>query len=625
MERALVGMGLRFGVGLAVLLALAACGPGTRPGAEDATDAAAREYLSAGEFQRSAEEYLRLAELYPKSAARHQLGAAEAYLAARQLPAALAAAQAAQPPRGQSAETARKQLLLAEIALLQQHPEDALALAPVLPASAAENLRLRQHDVRARAYAELGDRQRAAAEQVAVLAANPEPELRKRTMRELWSGLQGQDDATLQALVGSGNADLAAWAELAQLARALGGRRDELEQAVNAWVQTHPGHAAAPDITGEILAGSRLISGARGHVALLLPLTGQFARAAAAVRDGFLMRMYMQNEVRPTVTIIDTSVANLPERYAEAVAAGAQFIIGPLEKEAVAKLAQMPLQVPTLALNRPPNPPAGSAPGAPSDPMLLKFSLAPEDEASEAARRAIADGHRRALIVVPDNDLGTRLAAAFSDEWQRQGGSVLERVQFRPEAADFASVTRELFNLDSSQLRAAALRQNLGIFVHASARKRRDADMIFMPLQPADARQVMPHLRYFGADDVPAYATAAVYTGVPNPQLDQDIDSVRFPDIPWVVRPESGATGFRQTVDDALPASAPGLRRLYAFGADAFQIMARAGQLTGDAGASLTGESGRIYLGADREFHRRLEWAIFRGGVPVPLDLAASP
>jgi hypothetical protein len=202
---------------------------------------------------------------------------------------------------------------------------------------------------------------------------------------------------------------------------------------------------------------------------------------------------------------------------------------------------------------------------------------------------------------------------------------VLERVQFRPEAADFAAITRELFNLDSSQLRAAELRQSLGVYLHASARKRRDADMIFMPLQPADARQVMPHLRYFGADDVPAYATAAVYAGDPNPQLDQDIDSVRFPDIPWVVRPDSGTTEFRRAVDNALPASAPGLRRLYAFGADAFHIMAHISRFTENPAASLSGETGRIYLADDGEFHRRLEWAIFRGGVPVALDLAASP
>ncbi|MBI1732218.1 MAG: penicillin-binding protein activator [Gammaproteobacteria bacterium] len=614
------------GVALVIVAAcLAACGPGSRPDAVDTTDAAAREHMAAGEFTRAAEEYLRLAELYPKSAARHQLGAAEAYLAARQLADALATAQTAQPARRQSPEAARKQLLLAEIALLQQHPEDALTLSPPLPAAAPANLRLRRHDLRARAHAELGDLKQAVVEWVALLAAGPEPDLEQRAVRALWAGLSGLDVMALQEFIGSGNADLAAWSELAQLARLLRGRSDELEPAIDAWVATHPGHAAVPRITGEILTSSRLITGARDHVALLLPLTGQFARAAAAVRDGFLMRMYLQTELRPMITVLDTNAGNVADRYAEAVRAGAQFIVGPLEKEAVARLAEFPLLVPTLALNRSPAGGAGSQPDQTPDPMLFKFSLSPEDEATEAARRAFADGHRNALVVVPDNELGDRLAAAFTAAWHQHGGAILEQVKYRPEAADFAAVTRELFNLDSSQERAATLRQDIGVPVHASARKRRDADMIFMPLPPAEARQVMPHLRYFGADHVPAYATAAVYSGAPNPQLDHDIDSVRFPDIPWVVAPDSGAIDFRQAVDGALFTAAAGLRRLYAFGADAFQIMARINQLTGNPGATLPGESGELYLAAGGEFHRRLNWAIFRGGVPVALDSVPSP
>ena len=604
---------------------LAACGPGSRPDAVSETENTARAHMAAGEFIQAAQEYLRLAELYPKSATSHQLGAAEAYLAAKQVAEAQAVLQSAQPGRKQSLESARKQLLQAEIALLERHPDVALELSARMPEPIATQLRVHRHALRAEAFDQTGAAAAAAAERVALLGAGPEPGLQAETIRALWSGLSGLDVDALQKLLGSGNADLAGWVELAQLSGRLRGHRDELEAAINEWVAAHPGHAAIPVITGEILTATRLIAGTRDHVALLLPLSGQFARVASAIRDGFLMRMYLHGVPHPRVTIMDAGAENIIDRYAEAVRSGAQFIVGPLEKEAVAKLAGLPMQVPTLALNQIPPAPAGATGPHQPDPLLFRFSLSPEDEAVDAARRAYADGHRRALIVQPGNEWGERLTAAFAGEWQALGGTVLERVVYEQNGADYAGITRELFNLDSSQLRAAVLQQDLGVPIHSGARKRRDADMIFMPASPASARQFMPHFRYFGADSVPVYATAAVFAGAPNARLDQDIDSVRFPDIPWVTTGGADASALQQLLDREFSASATSLRRLYAFGADAYEVMAQMGQFTGKTGLTLAGETGAIYLEKGGQFHRRLSWAVFSGGVPVPLDPVHAP
>jgi hypothetical protein len=610
---------------LAFAVLLAACGLGTRPDAVSDTEATARAHMQAGQFAQAAQEYLRLAELYPKSAISHQLGAAEAYLAAQQVADAQTVLRSTQPAHKQSVETGRKQLLLAEIALLQQHADEALELSAQMPGSIPMQLRLRRHSLRAKAFDQTGATTAAAAERVALLGAGPEPGLQAETIRALWSGLSALDADALQKLIGSGNAELAGWAELAQLAGQLRDRRDELESAINEWVAAHPGHAAVPGITGEILTASRLIGGARDHVALLLPLSGQFARMAAAIRDGFLMGMYLRGASHPRVTVLDSSADNVVDRYAEAVQSGAQFIIGPLEKEAVAKLAGISMQVPTLALNQIPVSSSGAAAPDNTDPMLFRFSLSPEDEAVDAARRAYADGHRQALIVQPGNEWGERLAAAFAAEWQGQGGVVLERVVYNQDGADYAGITRELFNLDSSQLRGAVLRQDLGVPIHSGARKRRDADMVFMPASPASARQIMPHFRYFGADTVPVYATAAVFAGAPNPRLDQDIDGVRFPDIPWVTSRDTDTSAFQQLLDNEFSASATSLRRLYAFGADAYELMAQMSLFTRKPGLTLAGETGAIYLDQGGQFHRRLSWAVFSGGIPAPLDSIRTP
>jgi hypothetical protein len=607
---------------LTFTILLTACGPGTRPATAPDEDAAARAHMAAGEFELAAQEYLRLAELYPNSAARHRLGAAEARAAAGDAAPAREILATLPAPRRQGPESWRRQLLEAELALLERRADETLRLTGQLPASLPAELRMRRHGLRARAFDALGDASGAAAERVALLAAGPGDAPRAAVARALWSGLSGLDDVTLQQMIASGNAGLASWAELAQLAGQLRNQREELEQAIAEWIAAHPEHPAVPGITSEILTAARLITGAREHVALLLPAGGQFARAAAAVRDGFLLQMYLQGGAHLRVTVLDTSTDNVLERYAEAVAAGARFVVGPLEKDAVAKLMTVRTEIPTLALNQAASDPvsADAAPRGEPDLMLFSFSLAPEDEALDAARRARADGHRRALVIAPDNEWGRRLAAAFGAEWEGMGGTVLEQLHYDPDRADYAALTRELFNLDSSQFRAAQLRQDLGIPVHGGGRKRRDADMIFMPATPAAARQVMPHFRYFGADRVPVYATSAVYSGNPDPRLDQDIDGVRFPDIPWVTTPAGGVSLFHQILEREFGAAAGGLRRLYAFGADAYQIMTHLGDLAGRRGGTLAGETGEIFLARDGTFHRRLAWAEFRGGVPAALE-----
>jgi hypothetical protein len=116
-----------------------------------------------------------------------------------------------------------------------------------------------------------------------------------------------------------------------------------------------------------------------------------------------------------------------------------------------------------------------------------------------------------------------------------------------------------------------------------------------------------------------------VFAGAPNPRLDQDIDGVRFPDIPWVTSRDAEASGFQQLLDHEFPASAGSLRRLYAFGADAYEVMAQISQFTRKPGLTIAGESGAIYLAPDGQFHRRLSWSVFNRGVPAPLDSVNAP
>ena len=66
---------------------------------------------------------------------------------------------------------------------------------------------------------------------------------------------------------------------------------------------------------------------------------------------------------------------------------------------------------------------------------LSAAAAQPALEASQAARRILADGHARGIALVPDNDWGLRIAASFGEQLQAGGGRLLELLdQYGPSA-----------------------------------------------------------------------------------------------------------------------------------------------------------------------------------------------
>src|SRR6185312_7676151 len=150
--------------------------------------------------------------------------------------------------------------------------------------------------------------------------------------------------------------------------------------------------------------------GAVPHVAVLLPLSGRQAGAAATIRDGFLTAYYVSPSAgRPLVRLYDTGSQSVAQAVDSAVRAGAVFIVGPLTREEVAAAAQLPVpRPPILALNFLPA-------GAESPGSFYQFALSPEDEARDVAQRILADGHHRGVAVAPDGEWGSRVLAAFRE------------------------------------------------------------------------------------------------------------------------------------------------------------------------------------------------------------------
>ncbi len=428
----------------------------------------------------------------------------------------------------------------------------------------------------------------------------------QETIWELVSNLAQND---LQA---SGDVDLDGWLALARAAKTAG-TLEQQQAAVDAWVAANPQHPAALQLPHALIELKKISSQPLTEIALLLPQDGQLASVARALRDGFMAAHYQAQQAGqnpPNIQLFDSSrIGSMDAFYAQAQAAGVQLVIGPLEKNLVSQLSSREqLPITTLALNYSETNLEGPA-------QLFQFGLAAEDEAREVARRAWADGMRRAVALVPNGEWGDRVLAAFRQSWQAQGGTLIA-AEHVDKPVELARQIAYLFQLRESEARSKRLQSTLGSSIAAAPSRRRDVDFIFLAATPQQAQQIKPTLAFQYAGDVPVYATSHLFTGIFNQAQYVDLNGIMFCETPWLLNVNDP---LRQQASAQWPQAAGSLGRLYAMGADAFQLAPRLTQLKALPEMRLQGLSGNLSLGPAQRIERQLPWAEFRDGQVQPL------
>jgi uncharacterized protein len=293
-----------------------------------------------------------------------------------------------------------------------------------------------------------------------------------------------------------------------------------------------------------------------------------------------------------------TPISNL---IAEARAGGAQFVVGPLTRDEVVTAAELAGdRPPMLALNF--LPPDKIAPE-----RFYQFALSPEDEARAVARKVVADGRRRGVVLAPEGDWGTRVAAAFADEIKLAGGQVIGQASFNAGANDFGGSIMQVMRISDSKARHRRLEGLVGQKLEFSPRRRPDIQFIFAPAQVGTARLLRPQLKFHLAGDIATYTVADAYE--PGP-ANSELDGLVFPDMPWML----GTGSLTQQVRVALNAAygeAGGRRgRLFAFGYDAYSIFSTLQQ---SATLDHPGLTGKLSFDGNRHVKRELDWAQIRG------------
>jgi outer membrane PBP1 activator LpoA protein len=436
----------------------------------------------------------------------------------------------------------------------------------------------------------------------------------ERNRERIWKGLLVSDPHVLRAAAETAtDPTVRGWLTLGSLATATGQQGIGWSNGVVRWRERNAGHPAMSVLDNLDIADEQLLAYPRS-IALLLPLSGRAASAGNAVQNGFLGAYFASAgglDDRQSIRVYDVDAEGGPSAaYTSAVEDGAEFVVGPLLRNNVNELANdILVPVPVLTLNYLPDeslPPPG----------LFQFALAPEDEAISAATRALQDGHRTAVALVPNSNWGRRLLTAFATEFEAQGGTLLDYRNFTSESPDFSRTIEELMGLAGSVSRYQRMRANIGSPLQFDPRRRQDVDFIFLAADGAAGRLLKSQLKFHYSGDLPVYSTSSIYAM--DGRSNSDLNGIRFADTPWIIAPQSWIRYLPDIYREYWPEERR-LGRLHAMGYDAYHLVAPLFAARNGMMPEIDGATGVLYLDSSGRIHRRLAWAEFRRGEPVPL------
>lgn len=544
-----------------------------------------------------------------------------AYLKAEQFTQAVQLFHAIQINENDKKQSDLARLTRAHIALVERNAEEVLQqLNAPLAINSPSLYTAEYHELRATAFSMQGDRITTAKEYILQGNYLTNNDSIVRSQHLIWESLSLLSERSLQQLQPSQAPDvLSGWIELVRFSKKYQLNPSLLRTAINNWQHRYTDHPVHITLLEGLRNRKQEDVSLPKNISLLLPLSGRFANAAKAIRDGLLAAYYAKKEKENiSIRVYDTKGKSelIEDIYDKAVTDGAQFIIGPLNKSSIKKLSEsQELTVPTLALNyinTEDNPPEN----------LYQFGLSPEEEARQVAERTWLDGHVNAAVLTPTGPWGDRVHKAFQERWEALGGRVVEQQSYNSSKNDFSSPIRKLLNIDDSKNRYRKMSRLLNKKIKYSTYRRQDIDFIFIAGYPRQARQIRPQLKFFHASQVPVYATSHIFTGNLNPERDRDMDGIRFGDMPWVLSDTTSHRGLRNEIESLISKEGNKHQRLYAMGVDAFNIIAALNTLKAYPYERYQGETGSLSLDEKQRLKRQLSWVYFRSGRPILLEQA---
>ena len=604
-------------------LLMAACaplprerGPSPREQHIQAVLQEARQLEAQGQYRAAAQTYqLLAATLDAPHRQRVRMHAVDALLEAGDVDAARRQLERVDTGPLEAVGRTRHALLGARLALLEGQPETALTRIPEAAAELPPELRRGILETRARALGEAGHPVTSARAYLELASLLP-PEARQASYEQALAALRSAHAEQIRAWRQAHprpEPTFAAWLDLGETLATVGPDTRALDAALEEWRRRHPRQRVPEAVLSRIRQQWQSYGARPEQVALLLPLSGDYASVARPILHGLLAAYYGSSAQRPRLQLYDTgaSSSGIQAVYERAAADGAALVIGPLAKDRVTELASLEgLKTPVLTLNYTPE-------ANPTAEGLYEFGLLPEDEARQAGERAYADGHRRAGALIPEGEWGSRLLKAFRNRFEDLGGTLVGASRYSEDETDHAVAIKRLLKIERSRERYRTPGSDLQGEPRPEPRPRHAVDMVFMAATPRHARLLRPQLEFHHASNLPVYATSHITPGRRGPDPGKDLGGVVFCDLPWIIDPPP----LRDDLADQLPDASQRYPRLIALGMDAYRLAAYLSYLQDWSDGEIEGHTGRLRLEGGR-IHRELPWARFKNGEIQPVGTA---
>ncbi|MCB1726768.1 MAG: penicillin-binding protein activator, partial [Gammaproteobacteria bacterium] len=220
------------------------------------------------------------------------------------------------------------------------------------------------------------------------------------------------------------------------------------------------------------------------------------------------------------------------------------------------------------------------------------------------------DGHRRPLVLAPQDTWGERLANAFEQRTRTLGGSVAGIGRYDDNSHDYSDTITSTLHIDQSEARRRQIEGWLGRRVEFEPNRRSDVDAVFVAARPVQAQGIRPQLQFHHAGDLPIYATSHAWTGQLSANQAEDMRGIMLADIPWLLSNSTGDLDTRASIVQSLPKSGSAYARLYAMGMDALRLVPHLRRLQSSRYESLDGSTGNLYMDEANQIHRQLIWVL---------------
>lgn len=432
---------------------------------------------------------------------------------------------------------------------------------------------------------------------------------RQQVLSSTWNFFSKlRSDQMDKIAVGTNETTLQGWIELSiayQTTTLVGASDNEnLKQAFHDWAiryPNHPGNGVISMLTGEQTLN---VDNEGKKVALLLPLSGTSHIFGETIRQGYFdaMKFYPQ-EPQQNIVTFDTASASLDKLIQQAKDKDVELIVGPLLKGDVNYIKQLAPGIPVLALNKVEN-------KSDTRNKMCYFALSPEDEAKDAANHIFAQNKLKPLLLVPQNELGKRVAQNFAKQWsQLSVNSSPAYVQYFGNAKTLSDsmnknvgieLVGEPIVLNDMPSESMSLVDNFtdfdAIYIYSSY----DELTLIKPMLDMGADKPIGHS---SSASVALYSSSKSHVANASNDFYYDLNQTQYAEIPLI----SNQLDTSIELPDSIKKDYS-LMRVYAMGIDAWRLANRFNQLSSNQTNFLDGMTGKLSTSEQCEITRALSW-----------------